>query len=152
MIFTSLQTVMRIGSILSIIGSLSVIITFIWNPLLQHKQVNKIICCVSTCDFFFAIGTLIGRPHDGTWLCWIQSGMTTYFSLVAIFWTTIIAIILYHLVHNSHSVIKNKPFHSWKVHMVCWCLPLILTFAPLSTNSFGNPDGKKCYFILYLFT
>lgn len=93
------------------------------------------------CDFFFALGTLIGRPHDGTWACWIQSAVTTYFSLTSIFWTTVIALMLYRLVHQKHSEHQMNCFHSVKVHGVCWISPIVMTFAPLSTNTFGNPDG-----------
>jgi hypothetical protein len=137
----SLQTVMRFASIFSMAGSISILIRYFRHPVLQQKEVNKVICCVAICDFFFSIGTFIGRPNDGTWACWIQSAMTTYFSLVSIFWTTVIAFMLYQLVHHKHSDHVNC-FRSIKIHSACWIFPLIMTFAPLSTNTYGNPDGK----------
>ena len=136
----SLQSVMRIASLLSIAGSISILVKYFHHPILQRKEVNKVICCVAVCDFFFSLGTLIGRPRDGTWSCWIQSATTTYFSLVSIFWTTVIAFMLYQLVHHKHSE-QMKCFQSLKIHGLCWIFPIILTFTPLSTNTFGNPDG-----------
>lgn len=133
---------MRVASLLSIVGSISILIKYFRNPILQRKAVNKIICFVAVCDFFFSLGALIGRPKDGTWSCWIQSAATSYFSLVAIFWTTIIAYMLYQLVHYKHTE-QKQCFQSRKVQTLCWIFPLVLTFAPLSTNTYGNPDGKR---------
>lgn len=142
MLLTSLQSVMRIASLLSIAGSICVLSKYFSNPILQRKPVNKIICFVAVCDFFFSLGTLIGRPKDNTWPCWVQSATTSYFSLVSIFWTNVIAFMLYQLVHHKHTE-QTKCFQSWKVHGLCWIFPIMLTFAPLSTNTYGNPDGNE---------
>jgi hypothetical protein len=145
----SLQTVMRIASLLSIFGSISILAKYLRHPYLQKKEVNKVICCVALCDFFFSLGTLIGRPMDGTWACWIQSAVTTYFSLVSIFWTTVIAFMLYQLVHHKQSE-QMKCFRSYKVHSFCWIFPIVLTFAPLSTNTYGNPNGNFVQYIIHI--
>jgi hypothetical protein len=128
-----------IFAILSIIGCLCIVGIYHLNSEIKKKRVNGIVCAIAICNLFAAAGVCIGEPHDGSALCWIQSFTTSYFPLVSVFLTTMIAHLLYQLVYHKQF------FNTFPkvVYYGCWGLPFILTLLPLSTNSYGNPGSDK---------
>jgi hypothetical protein len=64
--------------------------------------------------------------------------------MTSMFWTTVIAIYLYDMISRSarSSLFdKNKPAYYW-LHLIGWGLPLLLTFTPLVTETFGTLNGE----------
>jgi hypothetical protein len=123
--------------ILSFIGSLSVLLIFHWNPLIHQKKINQIVYYISFCDLLGTIGWIIGESRDGTVKCWIQSMITSYFPLVSLFLTTLIAFILFAVIHKK---LWSILYSNW-IFSCCWLIPLILTLVPLTTNQYGNPGS-----------
>jgi hypothetical protein len=124
---------------LSGIGCLIMIALFHLKSAIKVKKVNHIIYRIAICDLFASIGIALGEPRDRTVLCWIQSIMTSYFPLVSVFLTTLIAFILFAAIRK----ISLDSVAQTKIYVICWVVPLILTFLPLSTNQYGNPGENK---------
>lgn len=124
---------------LSILGCMIILVLYHGNTKIQKKKINALVSTIAACDLFAALGVCIGEPHDGTPSCWIQSMATSYFPLVSVFLTTLIAYVLYQLVcHNKR--ITDFPR---VVYYMCWGIPFILVLLPLSTNRYGNPGSDR---------
>jgi hypothetical protein len=137
------ELLMRIaGSISSFACSLTIIVYLNSIPL-QKKSHNQIIFNIAISELFTSIGGCLGISHNGTFKCWIQVFLTNYFPLTSIFWTTVIGYFLLCLLDIPNAAEKHRKImsQSW-VHVLCWGLPLILTFFPLLTDHYGTFDGK----------
>jgi hypothetical protein len=123
--------------ILSFLGSFTILLIFHLNPLIHQKKINQIVYYIALCDLFGTIGWIIGESRDGTLKCWLQSMITSYFPLVSLFLTTLIAFILFAVIYKKHWTI----LFSTQLFSCCWFIPLVLTLLPLSTNQYGNPGS-----------
>ncbi len=73
----SINAAMRGTSVLSAIGSLLVIWTYLYLFNKKKKSYSTLIYYISICNLFTAIGMMIGQPYDGTTACWFQAILTT---------------------------------------------------------------------------
>jgi hypothetical protein len=128
---------MKVCGTLSAFSSLIVMIIIARFKYLRKRCVYQIIFYISICDFFSAIGESVGQSQDGTFQCWFQAIVTNIFVLSSIFWTTTIALVLLVTLANHRYSIN---IYSLPHQLICWVLPIALTFAPLSTMTFGNLD------------
>lgn len=130
---------MGVSSTLSAVGSASIPITFCVFPHLLKKQAYEVVNYFAIATFLSSIGSMVGLPDDGTAACWFEGIVTSIFILSSIGWNHMIAYSLY-------SVVIDQPFNvSWKMHVVCWLFPIILTFLPLINSRYGNSGGNWCF-------
>lgn len=80
--------------------------------------------------------------HNKT-ACYFQDVTTSANNVSACFWAVVITYQLY--VATAHMGQTLKDIRAF--HVVCWLLPWILVFLPLTTNTFGIPDegGTWCF-------
>lgn len=74
---------------------------------------------------------------NGTFACWFQDVTTNANNMSSAFWTTVIAYQLWVVVLKGQTIKDMRLFHA-----VCWVLPFVLCFLPLSTNTFGKSDDE----------
>lgn len=144
MLFLEMQELLMIisGGISCFFCFLAILV-YLSSHNLQKKSHNKIIFYIALCEFFSAIGGLLGISQNNTFKCSLQSFLTNYFPLASIFWTTVIAYFLLGLLDLPHAHAHQKKIlsKSW-IHVVCWALPLLVSLLPLVTDNYGTFDGK----------
>jgi hypothetical protein len=132
---------MRISSGASLVASVLLILLLLKlrKEAKTKNVVNSIMSIIAVTNIMLSASIFIGQPHDGSFLCWIQSVTTNYFCLVHIFWTTMLAYTLFKATKDSISTdIFSKVFLG-----LGFVLPLVLTLLPLTTNKYGNPHGEE---------
>lgn len=87
-----------------------------------------------------AVGLMIGVSEDGSMACWWQAILTNICPLWSIFWSTMIIFSVICFLRDPKT--RTEPI-SLYTHIVCWLLPVLLTFLILSTNKFGCYDGEE---------
>lgn len=138
------ELLMRIGSTISIISCLLVIIVYYKSLKLNKRSYNNVIFYIAICDTLSSIGGLLGISKSGSLKCSIQTLLTNIFPLSSIFWTTIISYILYNIIKCTKITISlNNNITSliW-IHLICWGIPIIVTLLPLTTETYGTYDGN----------
>lgn len=132
----------------SLFGSLSIIVLFLIYKNLR-SYAFKLVFYMSISDAIRAIGFIL--PLHPKSYCIAQSILTTFGSTSGLLWTTIIAICLYCVVIKKITNISKYHKH---MLLIGYILPLILTFLPETTNSYGEQFGwcwikKDSYGILW---
>lgn len=129
---------MTIFGIISCISSSYVIILYFFYKSLHKSIYNKVIYYISICNFFVSLGGSFGYVHEDTFICYLQTILTNIFPLSSVFWVTVLIYLFLTLITTQQSI-NNL---NYSIHIFCWLLPILLTFLPLTTNSFGVIDGE----------
>ena len=127
-------------SSISIVACLFIIISYVLiKPL--RSFAFRMILFISLADFGFAIGHLMGNQSNGSVGCHIQSYFVTYFELVSLMWTLMIARVLQRIFLLGEIEVEKEE----KIFQItCWGLPFLMIFLPESTSSYGN-SGWFCW-------
>jgi hypothetical protein len=128
-----LELLMHIFGGISMLCSCIVIAIYALNPSIRSHISNEIIFYIGISDLLSAAGGVIGFVHENTFLCQYQAILTNIFPLTGIFWTSLLVYVMIGLVANT-KVLTNI---SWKLHLIGWTFPIILTLLPLTTNRYG---------------
>lgn len=130
----------------SALGSLLVIAVYARYKEIRSKVYNHIILNISIVDLLVAIGTLIGLPSDGSLACFIQSPLVNIGQVAQIFWVTVLAYYLYMILSAVTLRLQSaNVLVSWKMYLLCYGVPVLVSFLPLTTVPFGAIDGGWCY-------
>lgn len=81
-----------------------------------------------------AAGTAFGISTNGSFDCWLQAFLTSYFPYCQSFWLSLTAWMLYQIIFHSKPTNLLCP----KSFALCSGIPLILALLPLTTQSYGN--------------
>lgn len=135
---------LRICCFFSIISTILIILLYFFSLDLQKTTFHRIIFYISICDLFSVIGFILGFPKEDSILCWLQALLTNIFPVSSVFWITIISYMLYINVFRREN---SNELLSWKVYLVCWIFPILISFLPLTTNKFGplNKRSGMCF-------
>jgi hypothetical protein len=135
--------VMMVCSAISILSSSSIVFSFIILPSLRSKPYMTLVYYIAVSDLLSALGSVVGLPPSGSGACWFEGVVTNVFTLTSVMWTVVISLMMYSIVVYG----KVLPLN-WKYHVVCWGLPISLTFIPLATNvTYGSTMGTWCWLI-----
>lgn len=141
-----LSLAMLICSVFSLIGDFYIIATFFIVKNMRDKVYMKIVYFIAVCDCFSSIGSSIGIQPDGTSGCYFQAIIVNIFYLCSIFWTVILTRLLHKIVMKA----QGFPLEAYSPHSLwAWCLPVVLTILPLSTNTYGHiysNSETQCFF------
>jgi len=118
---------------LSAFSSLLMIISYMRMKGIR-KMYDRMICNIAVSNLFGSIGIAIGLTQNGTVQCYTQALLTNIFPISSVFWTTVIAYVLYTVVSSSTSLDVLSPY----VSIWCWVVPVLLTLLPLTTNTYGT--------------
>ena len=138
------QTIFLITAILSVFGSLLILITYNGYKDIQSPT-RHIIACLSLADLFtvlanfYGIFTKPGGYKEKT--CILQSFIGGGAAMSSYLWTMVLAIYLYVGLVKDNSEILEKLLHPW-FHLLCWLLPLGINIVALSMNKLGNGSDR----------
>lgn len=142
------EQVMVISSIISILFSSCLLISFGVFPELFKKNYHRVVFYMASCDFMASIGGALGTQtvDEVGAKCWIQYILTNYFMVASILWCTSITVNLYFLVVQGTPIEKKQIS---RIHLICWGIPFICTFFPFITEDAGVEDdyGSWCYLV-----
>lgn len=129
------ERVFIIAAVISMICSLLVSFTAVCFPSMRKRFFMKIILMISIADIFASIGSALGLPPDGSYLCPLQAFLVVVFYKASWCWCSILTYQLYSIIETT------KVKLSWPVmHLIGWMIPLFTTLLPLITNKFGRDD------------
>jgi hypothetical protein len=130
---------MQICACISCCASFLVIFLFLKTPQLLNSIFTKLIFYIAISDLFSSIGISLGFSYRGSIKCYAQGILTNIFPISGVFWTTIIAYQLATSIFQRRMVTKIN----YQLHLLCWGLPVLVTFLPLITNDIGPEDGDR---------
>ena len=156
----SLLTVVAICCVLSMLGSLLIIFSYVFITEIRTRS-RAILVHLSIADFGVACANFIGatvyfhgyfrindcaKQPDNS-ICVVVNGFCTaqalfagYFTLASVLWTLGLAVYIYTLVSTVHSTL---PIHIVRfLYVFCWGMPLFVAVWLLQTNRLGySPHG-----------
>jgi len=125
-----------ISAILSIIGTLFIILTYFkWKDIQTTSR--RILVYISIADFISSVGntvSVLSPPNDK--VCLVQSIIGTFFILSSFFWTCFLAVYLY--VACIHKKIATAEKLMPLFHIVGWAVPCAIVCTGAVTHKFGN--------------
>jgi len=140
-----------VSSVLSIIGSLFVIITF-WIFPVTRTPLLRLVMFLSIADLmtgiFFLEGAVVPEFKTNS-LCTAMAVIRTYWFITSYFWTSLIAIRLYQL---SDGTYKETVGYEKIFHLLSWGGPalymtvLIILNQTTKTDIFGKDGYNFCWF------
>ena len=125
-------------SLASMLASLSIIITFlVFRKKMQTKKAMVLYLYMFGCHCMTSISMMVGSPLNGSNECWYQGIVSNWFTTSAIMWTILVLLLLY------SNIAYPKPLEISRYHhALCWGLPTLLTFLPLSNSIYGTSHGS----------
>lgn len=127
-----------VPGIISTIASALVCLTVVMFPELRCLRYIELVFYIAINDMMASIGMALGKTPNGSVACWYQGISTNFNYLSAILWSTVITFQVW-LIVCKKNVIKDLTY----AHIVCWGIPLLATFLPLSTSTYANPDDES---------
>jgi len=132
---------LQIVSIVSIAGSIAVILTFVAFKSSRKKLFVRIITFISVSDLFGNIFYITSyRPPNGSFLCTLSGVFNQYFYPASWLWSTVLAYFLYSL-----AAYGRLPMSELVINLICWGLPLLLTIPIFSFATFGKDDDANSF-------
>ena len=125
-------------SLASMLASLSIVITFlVFRKKMQTKKAMVLYLYIFGCHLMTSASMMVGSPLNGSKECWYQGIISNWFTMSAIMWTILVLLLLY------SNIAYPKPLEiSIYHHALCWGLPTLLTFLPLSNSTYGISNGN----------
>jgi len=130
------------SAILSILGSLLVIIAFLVFRQLR-RYFSRIVVYLAISDLWLCTSMLMGQsraPHYTR--CIVQSALGSFFGLSSILWTMIVADSLRRVLLAHDLGVESK--HEKKLHILAWGLPSLSVLIGLGSGVYG-PAGMTCW-------
>ena len=137
----AVEDTLRVTGVLSVLGSLAVCLTCLlfWKSMVSNKIYMQMILMISMSDFVTSITVMWGVPTDAT-LCSWQSGLGRLFFRATWFWATFMILTLWTYISRGTSFMSFR-----NMHLLCWSLNLLLTFLPLSTETYVCVCRSTCF-------
>lgn len=134
-----LSVAMGVTSGVSLVSCLSVIVLIYTRESLYKKNLCKFVMIIMWNEVGHAIGTSLGNSTNGSFDCWLQAFLTSYFPYCQSLWLSLTAWMLHRIIFYS------KPTNLLSVHsfVLCSGLPVILALLPLTTNDYGNEGDSS---------
>lgn len=121
----------------------SVLVHHIYTSGSRYRTTNLIVLYIFISDMLSSVGTSFGPVSSGTYECWIQGFLTNIFPLASIFWTTLLISKIFK--YLQHNYTEENQIISWNNHLVCWGIPLFLTFIPFVNATYGCEEQETCW-------
>ncbi len=131
----------QITGAISAFACLLIVLTFVLFKEVRGLRYIELVFYVATNVLIASIGISIGATRNSS-QCWFQEITTNFNYLSAIFWTTVITFQVWLVVHYK---VVLTDMDMIKMHILCWGVPLFVTFIPLTTNTFGGTDDQNTW-------
>lgn len=138
-----LTVLTQVSASLSVLGALSIIVTFFAFASLRQRRGRQLIFFLSVCDLLTAAtysfepnakGRVLSGLVDTDLLCRIQGVATIYFPVASFLWTLCISIFIY---RNTPQRMKSFCATCATFHAVCWVIPAILCAVVIANRREG---------------
>eukprot|EP00750_Incisomonas_marina_P016313 INCI19095.12.p1 GENE.INCI19095.12~~INCI19095.12.p1 ORF type:complete len:486 (-),score=66.50 INCI19095.12:1118-2575(-) len=138
-----LTVLTQVSASLSVLGALSIIVTFFAFTSLRQRRGRQLIFFLSVCDLLTAAtysfepnaqGRVLSGTVDTDLLCRVQGVATIYFPVASFLWTLCISIFIY---RNTPQPIKSFCVTYATFHAVCWVIPAILCVVVIANRREG---------------
>jgi hypothetical protein len=139
---TNIAFLLILPSILSIIGTSFVLLTYYRFPRLRKYRHVELAVYVAVNDLWGAIELVLGHMQSNSPACWFQGMGTSYNFLSSVLWNSVITYQIYIIVHQG-AIIENMKWF----HVFCWGFPLLPVLLPLITNDYGANANTWCFLI-----
>ena len=144
---TQLRTIAQIvlvGGILSLLGSLAVIVTFLTAPRLRQSFAFQLVFGLSLAEAGNALWPMFYMPSEAP-ACQAQAALLQFFSLASVLWSAAIARTMYAALHaRSSKVGTPDPPNVRAHHAVVWSSAAIFVLIPWTGGVLG-PAGAWCW-------
>lgn len=127
-----------VTSSLSFLGSLFVILVYCGFSEVRSYSF-RLILYMSICDLFLSFANLLGPMDSSDAMCTAQAVLISYFGLASIIWSAILALSLYLFVVKQN---MQVPDFELKFAVFSFGFPILMTFLPFSTDSYGDQYGQ----------
>lgn len=131
-----------ISSVVSVTGSLLVILTPICFSSMRQKLFMRVIAYISVGDLLGNFPYMLPyRPSARSWWCDAQAILNFAGYPMEWLWTVVLVYLLYQL------AAEGKPVSlSWPTHVICWLMPLLFALLIPSFGSYQSNDepGEVC--------
>jgi hypothetical protein len=128
-----------ISSGLSLLGIAFIMLTFFLIPTIRDVPNFRCIIYLSISDAIFAIHGVVGviPLFEGNEVICVIIGVIEVYGYVApLLWTTVFAILLYHIANAVD--VKHFPRNEWKYLVIGFGLPVLFAMIPLSLNDYSK--------------
>ncbi|POS85843.1 hypothetical protein EPUL_001877, partial [Erysiphe pulchra] len=144
--YANLSIIERIGSVLSLTGTIFIVVTFLTSSSF-HKPINRLVFYAAIGNFASNIATLISRSavvkgyFDST-LCQVQAFLIQMFMPADVLWSFAMSLNVYFTFYWHYNATDLKELELYYI-MVCYGLPFIpaLTFLFISSPENGHVYG-----------
>jgi len=128
-------------SLFSLLGS-SFIMFMYWKFVELRNFAFKMVFWIAFSDFFYAIGDMMLDSSNGSFACYLQALLISYFELSSMLWTVAIAFTLHMtILRKDSSFLIDVEGSARKYAFFCWGVPFVLTLLPFTTSSYGDSGG-----------
>jgi len=136
----TLLTMNIVCSVLSLIGSLTIIICYVYFRKLRSFAF-RLVFFVSLSDSLGCVFRLLGNPDPGVW-CDLQGFGGNLWDLCSFGWVTAIAVVI-NFVRLGQERFDPEKF-IFRCHIIIWPSFVIISILPFFSNSYG-PAGGWCW-------
>ncbi|KAI9849672.1 MAG: hypothetical protein M1837_002797 [Sclerophora amabilis] len=140
----SIMIAERLASILSLLGSFYIIVTFL-SSCAFHKPINRLIFCACFGNIIVSVATIISRDGmfagDDSRLCQMQAFMIQMFLPADLLWTLVSAFNVYLTFFKKYTSDQLKALE-WKYILACYGIPFIPAFVYIFVRS---SSGARIY-------
>ena len=133
-VFCKCATYLSLSCCFSIVISVVVFYEELWK-----RYYIRLIFFVTASDLLAVFPFSFGPVQASDPICYVQAVFTNFFAMSSVLWTSFIVYILYDVVVKRHSL-EGIYFQA---HIVCWGIPFLTTFLPLTTDKFGVYDNEE---------
>lgn len=122
---------------LSILGSLTIFITFLMWPDLRTTS-RRMIVFISIGDFFVASSNILGLyMNSDEKMCKIEATINIVAILSSFFWTVYLSLYFYLTICKTVSV-KMEGLAMWVFHITAWGIPLVIAVIAYLDDAVGS--------------
>lgn len=136
----------ELSASLGILGSLFIIVTFLFfRPLKHHRQ--RLIFFMSICNLLDSCAWFLTfLTENNSAICVWQASLIQMFGFAGLFWSMAVSISLLRITFSTAEATKHKDT-LWEIayHVVSWSVPLFMTFFLNSVQAFGSSGPNGCW-------
>lgn len=133
-------TIMVVPNVLSMLGDLSIIWTYVVMAKTRRHRYVEILSIVAICDFVGSLSVAIGPQQSGSFGCWFQGVGSNIFACMSFCWTTVLALHLYLAFYYQREITR-----AWMIalHPLIALSTVLCSLLVLTTSSYGNFEDDE---------
>lgn len=134
-------------SILSLIGTVYVVVHWFMLKSLRRQLSYRLILWVAISDGIYSLSQFLGAPEDPIW-CKTQGIIMNFGAISSIFWVDAVSYTIHCLIQSKATELPTESEINQFVlclHLIIWTASALISCFPLLTDTYG-PAGGWCWF------